>query len=226
MLASGLNIMGNDMVNQISARQYQILKLLLENKAGMTLDEIAGALSISRNAVQQHFIALERDGYVQAGTVNKTAGRPARSFVLTDVGVNYFPKQYAWFSELVLADLKEQMGSEALQNYLHKLGNNLSHTLLPRFAGKQTDERMAELIKIMDELGFQAQTTNNPDTGEQSIVACNCIYHDLAQKHHEICQFDRVLISSLLDKEIDHHACMAKGDAICSFKIKKTKHCQ
>jgi predicted ArsR family transcriptional regulator len=87
MLGARLKFMENDMVNPISDRQDQILKLLLENKNGMTLDEIAGALSISRNAVQQHFNALERDGFVQAGAVNKTAGRPARSFVLTDAGV-------------------------------------------------------------------------------------------------------------------------------------------
>ncbi len=209
------------MVNPISDRQDQILKLLLENKNGMTLDEIAGALSISRNAVQQHFNALERDGFVQAGAVNKTAGRPARSFVLTDAGINYFPKQYAWFSELILADLKEQMGSEAFEHYLQKLGTLLSQSLLPRFAGKQSDKRLAELLKIMDALGFQAQAVSNSDTGEQSIVACNCIYHDLAQKHPEICQFDRVLISSLLNSEIDHQTCMAKGDAVCRFKIKK-----
>jgi predicted ArsR family transcriptional regulator len=128
--------------------------------------------------IQQHFVVLERDGYIQAGVLHKTAGRPVRSFVLTEAGINSFPKQYAWFSELILTDMKNEMGSEAFQRYLHKLGSN-----------------------------------------ERTIEACNCIYHDLAQKHEEICEFDRTLMSSLLDKDIEHVECLAKGGTVCRFKI-------
>ena len=207
------------MIEKIRPRQQQILKLLLENKAGLSIDEVATALSISRNAVQQHFAVLERDGYIQAGVLNKTAGRPVRSFVLTKAGINSFPKQYAWFSELILADMKNEMGSEVFQRYLHKLGSNLSQSLLPQFEGKQTGERIEALLKVMDGLGFDARNMTDSGNNEQTIEARNCIYHDLAQKHEEICEFDRTLISSLLDKDIEHVECMAKGGAVCCFKI-------
>ena len=207
------------MTEKIGARQQQILKLLLENKAGLSIDEIATALDISRNAVQQHFSGLERNGYIQAGVLNKTAGRPVRSFVLTEAGINCFPKQYAWFSELILTDLKDEMGSEAFQRYLHKLGSNLSQSLLPQFNGKQTDERIEELLKVMDSLGFKTKKITDAASNERIIEACNCIYHDLAQKHEEICEFDRALITSLLDKDIEHVECMTKGGAVCRFKI-------
>jgi len=207
------------MAEKIGSRQHQILQLLLENKAGLSIDEIATALNISRNAVQQHFAVLERDGYIQTGGLNKTAGRPVRSFVLTEAGINSFPKQYAWFSELILTDLKNEMGSEAFLRYLHKLGNNLSQSLLSRFEGKQTDERIEELLKIMDELGFKTKNRTESGSNERTIEACNCIYHDLAQKHEEICEFDKTLMSSLLEKDIELVECMAKGGAVCRFKI-------
>lgn len=207
------------MAEKIRSRQRQILKLLLENKGGLSIDEIAAALSISRNAVQQHFAALERDGYIQAGVLNQTAGRPVRSFVLTEAGINSFPKQYAWFSELIINDLKNEMGSEAFLRYLHKLGSHLSQSLLPRFEGKSTDERIEELLSVMDELGFKTNNRSDSGSHERVIEACNCIYHDLAQKHEEICEFDRVLIASLMDKGIEHEECMAKGGAVCRFKI-------
>lgn len=207
------------MSEKISSRQQQILKLLFENKAGLSIDEVATALDISRNAVQQHFTVLEKDGYIQMGMVNKTAGRPVRSFILTEAGINSFPKQYAWFSELILSDLKNEMGSEAFQRYLHKLGINLSQNLLPQFNGKPTDQRVEELLKVMDSLGFETKLITESGSNERMIDACNCIYHDLAQKHEEICEFDRALISSLLNKEIEQLECMAKGGCICRFKI-------
>jgi len=52
------------MAEKVGSRQQQILNLLLEKKAGLSIDEIATALNISRNAVQQHFTVLERDGYI------------------------------------------------------------------------------------------------------------------------------------------------------------------
>lgn len=207
------------MTEKIKPRQQQILKLLLENKAGLSIDEIATALDISRNAVQQHFAVLEKDGYIQTGVFNKTAGRPVRRFVLTEAGINSFPKQYAWFSELILTDLKNEMGSDAFQRYLHKLASNLSQSLLPQFIGKPPEERLDGLLNVMDSLGFQTKKLTNSDSNEPMIEACNCIYHDLAQKHEEICEFDRTLMSSLLDKDIEQVECMAKGGAVCCFKL-------
>ncbi len=209
------------MTDRISPRQHQILELLLNNRTGLSINEIANALRISRNAVQQHFSTLERDGYIQQGEAKKTAGRPVRLFELTEVGVNFFPKQYAWFSELILADLKKQMGSEAFKSYLQKLGNTLSQSLLPEFEGKGIEERIAQLIKIMWDLGYQATYTETKDSDTQYIEARNCIYHDLAQKYDEVCELDKALISQLLNKEIELVECMAKKGHICKFKINK-----
>jgi DeoR family suf operon transcriptional repressor len=209
------------MADGISSRQQQILNLLLEKKSGLCIDEIAAALGISRNAVQQHLNKLERDGYVEFGALYKTAGRPLRTFVLTEAGLNSFPKQYAWFSELILSNLKEKMGQEDFRRYLHQLGLSLSHSLLPRFEGLTTDKRIEELLKVMDSLGFQTRTSEDEKGQPPSIEAFNCVYHDLANKYEEICEFDRALISTLLNREIDHAECMSKGGAKCCFKIKK-----
>ena len=208
------------MADQIGSRQRQLLELLLEHKAGLCIDEIAKALNISRNAVQQHISVLESEGYLQVGVLHKTGGRPVRRYVLTEAGINSFPKQYAWFSKLMLTDLKNEIGAEAFQRYMYKLGDHLSQGYSYRFAGKQADERRLELLKIMDELGFK--TGNKADSGSperSTIKAYNCIFHDVAQKHAEICQFDIALMTALLEKDVELTECMAKGGGVCCFKI-------
>jgi DeoR family transcriptional regulator, suf operon transcriptional repressor len=208
------------MADHIGSRQRQILELLLEHKEGLCIDEIAKTVNISRNAVQQHVSALELEGYLQAGELTKTAGRPVRSYVLTEAGINSFPKQYAWFSTLMLADLKNEIGHEAFQRYMYRLGDSLSQSYKYRFAGKRPDERREELLKIMDELGYK--TGSKPDSNGSdptTIKAYNCIFHDLAQKHNEICKFDIALMTSLLEKDVELTECMAKGSGVCCFKI-------
>ncbi|MGJ0484016.1 MAG: helix-turn-helix transcriptional regulator [Methylomicrobium sp.] len=207
------------MAESISSRQSQILELLLKNKTGLSIDEMAGMVSISRNAVQQHIDKLERDGYVKTGMLNKTAGRPVRVFVLTEAGVNSFQKQYAWFSELILTKLRQEMGPESLERYLHDLADSLAKGLLPQFVGKSDQERLAELIRVMNELGFKARM-NTANGQLSSVEAVNCVYHDLAQKFQEVCEFDRTLITTLLGHEIVHFECMAKGGGVCKFIIK------
>jgi predicted ArsR family transcriptional regulator len=209
------------MADKISSRQHQILKLLLENKAGLSMDELAKALEISRNAVAQHFACLEKKGYLQLCALNKTAGRPVRSYTLTEAGINYFPKQYAWFSQLMLTDLKQSLGSVAFEAYLRKLALTLSQALLPQFADKEIPARLQLLLTVMNDLGFEAKQSENSAADNIAVIeASNCIYHDLAQKHAEMCEFDKTLISTLLATKIEHVTCMAKGDHICAFSIK------
>ncbi len=211
------------MSNKTTARQREILGLLINNKAGLSIDEIANKLSISRNAVQQHISILEREDYIQTGGLKKTAGRPVRTFILTATGLNHFPKQYAWFSELILTELKNEMGSAGLTIFLQKLGNTLVQSLLPRFEGKSPKERVVELSSIMDDLGFKVTASLDSTTGDQYINACNCIYHDIAQKHHEVCELDKTLISTLLNQEVELVECMAEGQHICSFRTQNSK---
>jgi predicted ArsR family transcriptional regulator len=207
------------MSNSISPRQREILDLLLKNRAGLSIDEIANTLNISRNAIQQHLSSLDKDKYIQTGDLKKTAGRPVRTFILAEKGLNFFPKQYAWFSELILEDMKKEQGTEALKSYLQKLGDTLARSLLPRFDGKTDNEKVDELAGIMEDLGFLVSASKDSTTGHQYLNACNCIYHDLAQKHSEVCELDKTLISTLLNKDIELVSCMAKGGHICSFKV-------
>ncbi|WP_305907945.1 HTH domain-containing protein [Methylomarinum sp. Ch1-1] len=209
------------MLQKISSRQHQILELLMKNKTGLSIDEIANALDISRTAVQQHFVAIENEDYIRKNTLNKTAGRPVTIYVITDKGINYFPKQYAWFSELILSDLQDEIGPERFRGYMQRLGIRLAEKLRDRFEGKNLEMRLEELLVIMTELGYQVETTDNGDPDHIHMQAHNCVYHDLAQQHQEICQFDIALMSNLLDRNVELLTCMAKGDCTCRFNIKK-----
>ena len=207
------------MVQNISPRQHQILEQLLENRTGLSIDALAIVMDISRAAVQQHVAGLEGDGYIKKISLNKTAGRPVVIYGITDKGINYFPKQYAWFSDLILSDLRQEMGAEGFEDYMQRLGIRLANNLLNQFQGKNLNDRMSELMLIMTNLGFQVTTDNDSEISKPVIRANNCIYHDLAQKHNEICAFDLGLMSTLLDKEVKQLSCMAKGDCACRFKI-------
>lgn len=55
-----------------------------------------------------------------------------------------------------------------------------------------------------------------------SLTTHNFVYHDLAIKHPEVCAFDIALLEHLVDRKVDHKACMAKGGHACRFVFKES----
>jgi DeoR family transcriptional regulator, suf operon transcriptional repressor len=200
--------------------QQQVLTQLLERKSGVTLDELVTAVGLSRTAVNQHLIALEREGYVRKAAPRKTGGRPQHIYVLTEEGTNLFPKQYSWFSKLLIQTLREQVGEDKVGQYMYDLGVKMSANLIPRLVGKNRVERIAEIVQIMNETGFLARTVSPTDPDKLPRVECkNCVYHDLSKNYPEVCRFDIGFLSGLMGAEVEHEACMQRGSEACRFRF-------
>jgi DeoR family suf operon transcriptional repressor len=200
--------------------QQDVLNQLIQQKSGATLEELVTAVGLSRTAVNQHLIALEAGGYIRKGTPRKTGGRPQNVYVLTENGTNLFPKQYSWFSKLLIDTLRKQLGEEKVSEYMYDLGVQLSANLIPRLIGKNRNERIDEIVKIMNETGFIASTL--PLTGNEKIprVECkNCVYHDLSKDYPEVCRFDIGFLSGLMGAEVEHQSCMQRGGEACRFRF-------
>ncbi|BCX88433.1 DeoR family transcriptional regulator, suf operon transcriptional repressor [Methylomarinovum tepidoasis] len=213
-------IQEEDVINSLGERQQQLLNLLLENKSGMTMDELARALGVSKPAVHQHLTTLERDGYVARHALVKTGGRPSQIYVLSDRGVHLFPKHYAWFSELLLQQLLERMGSEAVEKLLYQLGREAAVPLRERLRDKEGTEKIREVVRIMRDFGYQAQVVEGKERLPE-ISAKNCIYHDLAKAHREVCALDLGLLDGLLEGTVAQRSCMVRGDGDCRFCLRK-----
>ena len=213
------------MLSQFGPRQQQLLTLLLQQKAGMTIDELAQLQSITRTAVNQHLAALERDGYVAKTTLQKTKGRPGQTYALTAKGVETFPKQYAWFSRLLLTTLKQEYGSDGLANYLRKVAQHLAADVKQRVTMTAPAARLTALVEVMNELSYEAKDiSENDKTGFLRIEAKNCVYHGLAQSFPEVCQFDLALMSDVMRLDVEHESCIVRGADACRFRFSKNEN--
>jgi predicted ArsR family transcriptional regulator len=207
------------MIETLGARQQELLKLLLENKAGLTIEELSQALAISRNAVRQHLAGMERDGLlIQSGT-RPTGGRPEQLYMLADKGRELFPRQYSWFSRLLIESIREQAGSEGLGNRLADLGNQVASQLRSQSpAPAEPPLRAGRLAELMTDLGYGAKASTGAD-GSPTIEANNCVFHDLAARYPEVCRFDLALMSTFVGNAVEHQECMVRGGSTCRFRF-------
>lgn len=200
--------------------QQAVLDQLLERKSGATLDELTSAVGLSRTAVNQHLVALEKNGYVRRGTPRRTGGRPQHVYVLTEDGANLFPKQYSWFSKMLIDTLRQQVGEAQVSQFMYDLGVKLSGGLIPRLVGKNRIERVQEIVQIMNETGFVARVL--PLAGSEKLprVECkNCVYHDLSKDYPEVCRFDIGFLAGLMGADVEHQSCMQRGGESCCFRF-------
>lgn len=204
--------------NSLSERQYELLRCLLHNKDGLTIEEVAAMLSISRNAVVQHINALTASGYIDSSLRPSTGGRPSRIYMLSASGSEVFPRHYALFSKVLLELLEQSMGDEAIAQLMQNLGDALAAEYSQKIpATLSLPEKVAMLREIMYELGYETRL-EQPGSADE-IIADNCVFHQLANKSEQVCQLDLQLMKNLTGATVDHVECMVRGGKCCRFKI-------
>jgi len=202
-----------------SARQQSLLKALLHGRAGMSVDEIADHLEISRNATNQHLSSLARLELIDSKLRPSSGGRPVRGYFLSTRGLELFPRRYAHFSKSLIDWFRSIYGEQALLNCLSDLGEQIAEEYAPRTAVLNSLAlKIGEVSLIMNELGYEAiaQTT---DDGASEIIANNCVYHELAANCRQVCALDLSLMETLLEARVDHLECMVRGGHCCRFGI-------
>jgi predicted ArsR family transcriptional regulator len=207
------------MAEVFGERRKHLLRHLLRNKSGATIDELARAIGVTRTAVRQHLAALMRDGLVAAGAVRPTGGRPERLFLLTDAGKEEFPRRYSWFAQLLIEAMAREHGVAGLRTRLGRIASAVVAQLRERRPSKGSRrQKVEQLSALMDELGYDARTAKDIG-GAPTIEADNCVFHELAMKNPEICHFDLALLSGFTGSKVQLQECMSRGGHVCRFRF-------
>ncbi len=211
--------MTDKLLEPFGERRKQLLRHLLRHKSGASIDELAIATRVTRTAIRQHLASLMRDGLVAAGGARPSGGRPQGLFVLTAEGKESFPRRYSWFAQLLIEAIAREHGAAGLRLRLARLASAVVAQLRQRSPGLASRKQKVEkLSEVMDELGYDARTGRNI-AGAPTIEADNCIFHELAMKNPEVCQFDLALLSGFSDSKVELHECMARGGHVCRFRF-------
>ena len=117
--------------------------------------------------------------------------------------------------------VKSRLGSEDLEACLTELGSSLAGEFASRVAGLEGERLLKEICQIMLELGYESEAVPSTDGPGLEIRAHNCVFHDLAQEHNEVCALDIALIERLAGGPVDHAECMVRGGTCCRFRRKK-----
>jgi predicted ArsR family transcriptional regulator len=192
---------------------------LLRRKGRSSAETIANDLGVTPNAVRQHLTNLEREGLVVSQPERSGRGRPSLLFGLTERADAVFPKRYGQLATMVLQEVQEMGGPEALDEIFARVAARHASAIERDLDGLDFDERLRRVVAWIGRAGTLVEQTESPEGVKVTIH--NCPFRNTALKFPQVCTITPQLISRLTDAAISQADSIHRRDPYCSFVVQR-----
>src|ERR1700694_4077276 len=192
---------------------------LLRGKGRCSAETIASDLGVTPNAVRQHLTNLERDGLVVSHPERSGRGRPSLLFWLTERADSVFPKRYGQLATMVLQEVQEMGGPEALDEVFSRVAARHAGAIEPHLEGLKFDRNLRRLIAWIGRAGPRAEQSET--TEGVKVTIHNCPFRNTALKFPQVCTITPQLMSRLLGTSISQADSIHRHDPYCSFVVQR-----
>jgi predicted ArsR family transcriptional regulator len=198
--------------------RMEVLELLRRN-GPCSAETVASDLDVTPNAVRQHLTNLERDGFVVSRPERGGRGRPALLFELTERADAVFPKRYGQLATMVLREVEESGGPEALDDIFAKVAARHARAIEHDLEGLDFDEKLSRVVTWIGRAGTLAEQSETPEGAKVTIH--NCPFRNTALKFPQVCTITQQLISQLLGAAVSQADSIHRRDPYCSFVVQR-----
>ena len=192
---------------------------LLRRKGRASAESIASDLGVTPNAIRQHLTNLERDGFVVSHPERRARGRPSLLFTLTERADSVFPKRYGQLASMVLQEVQEVGGPEALDEIFSRVAARHADGIRRDIEGLDFDEKLRRVVAWIGRAGTLAEQTEVEEGVRVTIH--NCPFRNTAMKFPQVCTITPQLISRLLDTAVSQSDSIHRRDPYCSFVVQR-----
>lgn len=190
-------------VPDVSGRREAILRLLKNSSEPRSIANLAEELEVHPNTVRFHLdTLLESDRIEVIRGESSGTGRPPNLFRPSRKMDPTGPTSYRLLATALISHLDESSADPA--GTATELGRSMGSSLIRQRkpGGTRTrtkSQSVAQLIQVLDELGFKPE--NPVNRGAREIRLRHCPFHDLAQKYGAVtCSIHLGLMQGVLSE--------------------------
>ena len=191
--------------------------ITLLRRESRTVEELAGELGLTDNAIRTHLTALERDGLVTQGEPRRGIGKPAFTYTLTAEADRLFPKPYGVLLHHLLRILSERLPRENIADALRSVGHRVAegqHPHVVHASGLQ--DRVESAVAVLGDLGGLAEAEETEDGF--LIRGYSCPLTNAVEGHPDSCLIAEAMLSDLIGVPV-HQVCDHGSPPRCRFEI-------
>jgi predicted ArsR family transcriptional regulator len=176
----------------LSSTRGQVASLLrFESR---TVDELAGELGLTDNAVRVHLAALERDGLVAQDEPRRGGGKPSFTYRLTPDAERLFPKSYGMLLSQLLTVLADRLSADEVSDALREVGHRIASNQ-PRFGG-DLRSKFEQGTSLLTDLGGAARVEEIHDG--YAIQGYNCPISAAVEGSPDACLIAETVLTDLI----------------------------
>jgi predicted ArsR family transcriptional regulator len=183
----------------LDSTRGQMVSLL--RRGARTVEDLAGALGLTNNAIRNHLATLERDGIVRQEGVRRGpgAGKPAVVYELHPDAEPLFSNAYApvlrTLVDVLVAELPRAQADAVMMRVGHQLATG---------AGGRAPGDLAARVKaaaaVLTSLGGDVEIVE--DDGMLRIRGCACPLAATVADHHEVCRAVETLVGDVVGEPV------------------------
>lgn len=182
-----------------------------------SIKEVAADLEVTPSAVRSHLNQLKASGAIHAERVREGVGRPHYVYSATPQAHNLFYKDYGELARLLLEEVREIQGPEALQDVLSRVGDRLADTYRDQVGGRELADRLRAWTELLDQRGVTVEVETV--AGGYILREYGCPYQNVAVENRVVCEMERQVMASLLESGVKLTQCVLDGNRGCKFSI-------
>ena len=193
----------------------KILELL--RTGDCTVNDLAGALRLTDNAVRAHLASLERDRLVAQSGMKPGVRKPHITYALGAEAEHLFPKAYGRLVSLLMSIFSRQVKPRNLRAGMRAAGRTVAHEHMRELQGKTREERIDAALGVLKELGGAASFRE--EDGKHFIYSNGCPIAAATANHPEACLLAESLLTEIIGSPVKE--CCIRGPApSCRFEVK------
>ena len=180
-----------------------------------TVEELAGKLELTDNAVRAHLLTLERDGLVRQSGLRRGPRKPHFTYALTPEADAIFPKAYDTLLNQLIAVLKTRLDQPELEDVLREVGRAVAAGS-PAGSNATLEGRVRTAVKLFETIGGSAEIEQQD--GKFVIRGNGCPLAAAVSVHPEVCGLAETLVAEIVKAPVHEH-CNREGRPKCRFEI-------
>ena len=185
-----------------------------------SIKDVAADLGVTSSAVRLHLTQLQASGAIQAEKVREGVGRPYYVYSATPQAHNLFYKDYGDLARLLLEEVRETQGPDALQRVLRRVGDRLADVYRDQVWGQELADRVRSWAELLDQRGVPVELEQTEDG--YVLREFGCPYQNVAAENRAVCEMEQVVMARLLESGVKLTQCVLDGHRGCQFTIVET----
>lgn len=204
-----------------SGSKKEIIELI-KRKGIISVDEAVEETDLAKTTLREHFLQLERDGYVERDYVRSGPGRPSLQYQLTSKGNSLFPSSESKLIRKIIQYLKSKGSEQLVEDFFEDFWDQRLEEARDRIRKSSAEDRESKvkiLIQMLGEEGFMPEF--ELDEGDQGLAVkeCNCPFSEVIKETRLPCKLEELFYKKLFNGKAERTSYIAEGDYSCTYDI-------